>query len=172
MFRKDFGLRFKVILVVFSVVLITVGCGSSDSGDKDVSIPLPGGNSISLDKEGGEVNIKGQDGEFQVAASAAGVEYPAVLAEEFPVCPGCTPVQSTNIGGHMGVMLTSKGSLDEAYAFYLEHAKSAGYTIGLENQGAGMKMFVAEKGEKSIHCSAGQNEDGSLLINIRYIPGE
>jgi len=172
MFRKDFDLLFKVILIVFALALTTAGCGSSNSGDEEVSIPLPGGNSIRLDKEGGEVKIKGEGGEFQMAASDAGVEYPSVMEEEFPVCPGCTPVQATNIGGHLGVMLKAEDSLDKVYAFYLEHAKSAGYTVGFENQGGGMKMFMAQKGEKNINCTIGENEDGSLLVNLNYNPGQ
>lgn len=169
---KDFSVFVKVIFLVLALAVFTAGCGSSEQEDEDVSIKLPGGNSISLDKSGGEVKISGAEGDFQISSSDSGVEYPPELEDEFPVCPGCTPVQVTNIGGHLGIMLKSSESMDEVYGFYLEKAKAAGFEIGMNTQDGGIKMFMAENGPKNVILTAGNNDDGSVLVNIKYFAGE
>ena len=169
---KDFLLLLKVLCLVLVLALFSTACGSSEPEDEEVSIPLPGGNRISLDKEAGAVKISGKGGDFEIQSSEEGVIYPAVLEDEFPPCPGCKPVQVTNIGGITSVVLKSGGSVEEASEFFLKKAKAAGYKVGMNTQAAGMMMFVAEKDGKSFTCRAGVRDDGATLVNIRYLGGE
>ena len=166
--NHSFFFRIWIPAALFSVLF--VGCGSPEpeTEDEDVSISLPGGNSISLDKEGGEFRISGKDGEFAMKSSAEGVEYPEDMKDVFPPCPGCTPVQVMNIGAQTVVMLKASSSLDEVYNFYLEKAREGGYTVGMENQMQEMKMFTAEKEGSSIQCSVGQEEDGTVGASVRF----
>ena len=163
---------FKCSGVAFFILVLaaaTAGCGSSEPEDDDLSISLPGGNSLRLDKDGGEIRMSGEDGVFEMKASDEGVEYPVELEGDFPPCPGCTPVQASNIGGGIGVMLKSSGTPEEAYSFYLEKAKAAGYAIGLENKTEVMNTFIAEKGQESLNCNVGVNDDGSVLVSLQYM---
>ncbi len=169
---KNFPVVIKVVLLVSVIALFTFGCGSSKPKDDDGSFKLPGGNSITLDKEGGAVKISGQGGDFEIQSSVAGVAYPTELEGEFPSCPGCKPVQVTNIGGHINVMLTSSGSADEVYEFYMGKINSAGYKVGVDTNSAGMRMFMAENNGKRISFTVGAHEDGSVIVNIRYSGNE
>lgn len=169
--RYSFFSRILIPTVLFS--LLFLGCGSSEpeAEDEDVSINLPGGNSLRLDKEGGEVRISGKDGEFSIKSSSEGVEYPEALNDILPLCPECTPVQVTNIGGQTAVMLKSSSSVDEVYDYYLGKAREGGYTVGMENQMQEMKMFIAEKNGSSIQCTVAE-EDGTVGASIRFTAGE
>ena len=169
---KDFSVFIKVFFLVLALAVFTAGCGSSEPEDEGVSIKLPGGSSISLDKSRGEVKISGEGGDFQIASSDSGIEYPLELKDELPLCPGYTPVQVTNISGHIGVMIKSSGSMDEVYEFYLEKAKAAGYEIGMTNHAGDVKMFMAENGPKNVVFTAGTNDDESVLVNIKYYSEE
>ena len=169
MLTKDFSLLLKVLLLVMALAIFSAGCGSSDPDDNEVSIPLPGGNSISLDKEGGEVNIQGEDGGFHMKANEGGVEYPAELEDELPLCPGGTPVQAMNISGSIGVMIKVDGSMEDAHSFYVEKAKAAGYQEEMNNQMQDMKMFVAQKDGKTLTCNTVREEDGSVFVNLRIM---
>lgn len=169
MSTRDFSLLLKVLFLVLALALFSSACGSSEPDDEDVSIPLPGGSSISLDKSGGEVNIGGEDGGFHMKANAGGVEYPAELEEEFPVCPGCTPVQVMNMSGSISAMLRVDGSMDDAHNFYIEKAKAAGYQEAMNNQMQDLKMFMAQKDGKTFTCNTAKEDDGSVLVNIRIM---
>ena len=169
---KIFSSAIKVVFLVLVLAIFTFGCGSSEPKDDNASIKLPGGNSISLDKEAGAVKISGKGGDFEIQSSEAGVIYPAVLEHEFPPCPGCKPVQVTNIGGITSVVLKSGGSAEEASEFFLKKAKAAGYKVGTNTQAAGMIMFTAEKDGKSFTCQAGVRDDGATMVNIRYHGGQ
>jgi hypothetical protein len=169
---SNFSDSIKIGFLVLVLAVFAFGCGSSKPKDDDVSIPLPGGNRIQLDKSGGKVKITGEGGDFEIQSSEGGVEYPAVLEDEFPPCPGCKPVQVTNIGGQIGVMLNSSRSADEAYEFYIGKIRSAGYKVEMDTQSAGMRMFMAENDGKQISFTAGANEDGSIIVSIRYYDGE
>ena len=169
---KNFSSAIKVVFLVLALTIFTFGCGSSEPKDEDVSIPLPGGNSIQLDKLGGKVKITGQGGDFEIQSSQSGVTYPAEMEDEFPPCPGCKPVQVTNIGGITSVVLKSGGSAEEASEFFLKKAKAAGYKVGMNTQAAGMILFTAEKDGKSFSCQAGAKDDGETMVNLRYHGGQ
>ncbi len=169
---RNFSSVIKVVFLVLALAIFTFGCGSSKPKDDDVSIKLPGGNSITLDKEAGAVKISGKGGDFEIQSSEAGVTYPAELEDEFPPCPGCKPVQVTNIGGITNVVLKSGGSVEEASEFFLEKAKAAGYKVGMNTQAAGMIIFTAEKDGKSFTCTAGVRDDGVTMVNIKYHGGQ
>lgn len=153
----------------------SAGCSSSEpeavQEEEDVSISLPGGGKIRLDKAGGEVSISGENGVFEVKSSDQGVEYPARLEEEFPLCPGCKAIQVSNIGGYTTVGLKSTGTVGEVYDYYLEKAEAAGYSVGLKNQGKAMSMFMAEKEGKNFSCTAESDDEGSILASLRYSSG-
>lgn len=169
---RIFSDSIRVVFLVIALVVFSFGCGSSKPKDDDVSIALPGGNRIQLDKSGGKVKISGEGGDFEIQSSESGVSYPAELEDEFPPCPGCKPVQVTNIEGRISVMLNSSRSADEAYDFYMEKLKSAGYEVGMDTQSAGMRMFMAENNGKQITFTAGANEDGSVIVSIGYYGSE
>ena len=168
MSTKDFSLMFKVLFLVLALALFTVACGSSEPEDEEVSIPLPGGNSIRLDKDGGEINIENEEGRFNIKSNAGGVDYPDDLAKDFPVCPGCTPVQVSNLMGSFGAMLRVDGSMDDAHSFYKEKAKEAGYKEVMNNEMEGIKMFMAQKESgKTFTCNTGVEDDGTVFVNLR-----
>ncbi len=169
MLTKDFLLLLKVLFLALALAMFSTSCGSSEPEDGEVSIPLPGGNSISIDETGGEMNIEGEDGSFHMKADTEGVEYPAELEEEFPVCPGCTPVQVMNVSGSISAMLKVNGSMDDAHAFYVEKAKAAGYQEVMNNQMQDIKMFTAEKGEKVFTCNTAKEDDGSVMVHVRIM---
>jgi hypothetical protein len=166
---KDFSFLVKVLFLVLAIALFTAACGSSEPDDGEVSIPLPGGSSLSLDKDGGEFNIKNDEGSFHMKANAGGVEYPAELESEFPACPNCTPVQASNLNGSIGVMLRVDGSMEDAHNFYIEKAKAAGYTGVMNNQMEGLWMFMAQKGDATLTLNTGVNDDGSVFVNLRIM---
>jgi len=170
MFKKDVVLMLKVLFLVLALALFTVACGSSEPEDEEVSIPLPGGNSLRLDKEGGEVNIETKDGTFHMEGNSEGVDYPDELAQEFPVCPDCTPIQVSNLMGSFGATLRVDGSMDDAHNFYMEKAREAGYKEVMNNQMEGIRMFMAQnESGKTFTCNTGVNEDGSVHVSLRIM---
>ena len=169
MSTKDFLLLLKVLFLVLALALFSAACGSSEPKDGEISIPLPGGNSISMDETGGEMNIEGEDGSFHMKADTEGVEYPAELEDEFPVCPGCTPVQVMNISDSISVMLKVEGSMDDAHNFYVEKAKAAGYKEAMNNQMEDLRMFLAQKDGKTFTCNSVVEEDGEVYVNLRIM---
>ena len=42
----------------------------------------------------------------------------------------------------------------------------------MDTQSAGMRMFMAENNGKQINFTAGANEDGSVIVSIRYYGSE
>lgn len=169
MLIKNFSLLLKLLFLAMALALFSSACGSSEPDDNEVSIPLPGGSSINLDKSGGEVNIEGEDGGFHMKADAGGVEYPAELEEEFPVCPGCTPVQVMRISGSISAVLKVDGSMEDAHKFYMDKARDAGYQEAMNNQMQNMKMYMAEKGEKTFSCNTAKEDDGSVFVHLRIM---
>jgi len=169
MCKKDVALVLKVLFLVLALALFTVACGSSEPEDEEVSIPLPGGNSLRLDKDGGEVNIETKDGTFHMEGNSEGVDYPEELAKDFPLCPGCKPIQVTNIMGSIGVGIQAEGSLDEAHEFYSEKAKEAGYKEVMNNQMQDVRMFMGQNDAgKTVNLTTAL-EDGTVMVSLRIM---
>jgi hypothetical protein len=108
------------------IVLLSIALG--------VSLVACGGNDVSVDTPGGQVDIGQGDGGITVEGPSGDVnigtgDYPEGWPSDFPVPDGADPAYSVGANDGVAVWFASDQSADEIKAFYEGALPAAGYTI-------------------------------------------
>jgi len=110
--------KLPILLLSVVLALAVVACG----GD-DVSIDTPGGQ-VDIGDDGG-ITVEGPSGDVNIGTG----EYPVGWPADFPVPDGASPAYSIGAGGGAAVWFATDQSVEEVQAFFTSALPAAGFTI-------------------------------------------
>lgn len=111
--------KLSMLLLTLALALAAAACGGND-----VSVDTPGGQ-VDIGEGDGGITVEGPSGDVNIGTG----EYPEGWPAEFPVPDGASPAYSVGAGGGVSVWFATDQSLDEVKAFFTSELPAAGYTI-------------------------------------------
>lgn len=111
--------KIPILLLTLALALAVAACGGND-----VSVDTPGGQ-VDIGQDDGGITVEGPSGDVNIGTG----DYPEGWPSDFPVPDGASPAYSVGAGGGVAVWFATDASLDEVKAFFTSALPAAGYTI-------------------------------------------